>query len=87
VNFTIKVAQILHQNSYCMCYLKRNLFAKLFPLWMSVTIIFLTYSNYTSQSIAVVTTAIFIPVYLFIARQSRHHMSAPKFNQLYLRHF
>jgi len=34
---------------------------------MSVTITFLTYSSYTSQSIAVVTTA---PVYLFIARQS-----------------
>jgi len=33
---------------------------------MSVTITFLTYSSYTSQ-----TTAIFIPVYLFIARQSR----------------
>jgi len=32
---------------------------------MSVTITFLTYSSYTSQS-----TAIFIPVYLFIARQS-----------------
>jgi len=35
---------------------------------MSVTITFLTYSSYTSQS-----TAIFIPVYLFIARQSRDH--------------
>jgi len=33
---------------------------------MSVTITFLTYSSYTSQSIAVVTTA---PVYLFIARK------------------
>jgi len=36
----------------------------LFPPRMSVTITFLTYSSYTSQSIAVVTTA---PVYLFIA--------------------
>jgi len=34
-----------------------------------VTITFLTYSSYTSQSIAVVTTA---PVYLFIARQSHN---------------
>jgi len=33
---------------------------------MSVTITFLTYNSYTSQS-----TAIFIPVYLFTARQSR----------------
>ena len=41
----------------------------LFPLRMSVTITVLTYSSYTSQSIAVVTTA---PVYLFIARQSRN---------------
>jgi len=32
-------------------------------------------SSYTSQSIAVVTTATFIPVYLFIARQSRDRMS------------
>jgi len=39
----------------------------LFPPRMSVTITFLTYSSYTSQS-----TAIFIPVYLFIARQSRY---------------
>jgi len=38
----------------------------LFPPRTSVTITFLTYSSYTSQSIAVVTTAIFIPVYLFI---------------------
>jgi len=37
-----------------------------FPPRMSVTITFLTYSSYTSQS-----TASFIPVYLFIARQSR----------------
>jgi len=36
----------------------------LFPPWMSVTITFLTYSSYTSQSIAVVKTA---PAYLFIA--------------------
>jgi len=43
----------------------------LFPPRMSVTITFLTYRSYTSQSIDVVTTAIFIPVYLFIARQSR----------------
>jgi len=47
----------------------------LFPPRMSVTITFLTYRSYTSQSIAVVTTAIFIVVYLFIARQSRHRMS------------
>jgi len=40
----------------------------LFPPRMSVTITFLTYSSYASQSITVVTTAIFIPVYLFIAR-------------------
>jgi len=39
------------------------------------------YSSYTSQSIAVVTTA---PVYLFIARQLRN---ASKFNHLYLPHF
>jgi len=38
-------------------------------------ITFLTYSSYTSQSIAVVTTATFTPVYLFIARQSRDRMS------------
>ena len=44
----------------------------LFPTWMSVMITFLTYSSYTSQSIAVVTTA---PVYVFIARQSRDRMS------------
>jgi len=44
-----------------MCYLKCNLFAK---LYFDDT--FLTYSSYTSQS-----TAIFISVYLFIARQSR----------------
>jgi len=64
----------------------------LFPPRMNVTITFITYSSYTSQSIAVVTTAIFIPVYLFIARQSRHRMSglrsnALKFNRLYIRHF
>jgi len=48
----------------------------LFPPWTSVTITILTYSSYTShQSIAVVTTATFIPVYLFIARQSRDRMS------------
>jgi len=47
----------------------------LFPPRTSVTITFLTYSSFTSQSIAVVTTATFIPVYLFIARQSRDHMS------------
>jgi len=50
----------------------------LFPSRMSVTITFLTYSSYTSKSIAVVTTA---PVYLFIARQSRN---ASKYNRLYL---
>jgi len=50
----------------------------LFPPRMSVTITFLTYSSYTSQSIDVVTTA---PVYLFIARQSRN---ASNFNRLYL---
>jgi len=38
-------------------------------------ITFLTYSSYTSQSIAVVTTATFVSVYLFIARQSRDRMS------------
>jgi len=42
----------------------------LFPPRTSVTITFLTYSSYTSQSIAVVTTATFNPVYIFIARQS-----------------
>jgi len=42
----------------------------------SMTITFLTYSSYTLQSIAVVTTATFIPVYLFIARQSCDRMSA-----------
>jgi len=47
----------------------------LFPPRTSVTIRFLTYSSYTLQSIAVVTTATFIPVYLFIARQSRNRMS------------
>jgi len=47
----------------------------LFPPRMSVTITFLTDSTYTSQSITVLTTAIFIPVYLFIARQPRHRMS------------
>jgi len=47
----------------------------LFPPRTSVMITFLTYSSYTSQSIAVVTTATFIPVYLFIARQSRDRMS------------
>jgi len=69
----VKVLQILHQNSYCMCYLtKMQLICEtLFPPRMSVTITFLTYRSYTSQSIDVVTTAIFIPVYLFIARQSR----------------
>jgi len=36
-----------------------------------MTITFITYSSYTSQSIAVVTT---VPVYLFIARQSRDRM-------------
>ena len=49
----------------------------LFQPRMSVTITFLTYSSYTSLSIAVVTTA---PVYLFIARQSRN---TSKFNRLY----
>jgi len=42
---------------------------------MSVTITFLTYSSYTSQS-----TAIFIPVYLFIAHQCVLHHSAMKFS-------
>jgi len=65
---------------------------------MSVTIIFWTLSSYTLQSIVIITTAIFIPVYLFIARQSHDSMScltscqihlhnAPNFNRLYLRHF
>ena len=47
----------------------------LFPPRMCVTITFLTYSSYASQSIAVVRKATFIPVYLFIACQSRDHMS------------
>jgi len=49
----------------------------LFPPLRSVTITFLTYSSYTSQSIAVVTTVrpTFIPVYLFIARQLRDRVS------------
>ena len=51
------------------------IYETLFPPRMSVTITFLTYSSYTSQSIAVVTTATFIPVYLFIARQSHDRMS------------
>ena len=66
--------------------------------WMSVTIIFCTLSSYTLQFIVIVNTAICIPVYLFIARQSRDRMSgltsceirlrnAPNFNRLYLRHF
>jgi len=46
----------------------------LHPPRMSVTIIFRTLS-YTLQSIVIVTTAILIPVYLFIARQSRDRMS------------
>ena len=49
---------------------------------MSVMITFVTYISYTLQSIAVVTTAIFIPVYLFIARQSRHRMSGVKHQNL-----
>jgi len=47
----------------------------LLPPRMSVTIIFSTLSSYTLQSIVIVTTALFIPVYLFIARQSRDRMS------------
>ena len=43
-----------------------------------MTITFLTYTSYTSQSIAVVTTATFIPVYLFIARRSYDRMSGVK---------
>jgi len=39
---------------------------------MSVTITFLTYSTYTSQSIAVAKKS---KVYLFIARQSRDRMT------------
>jgi len=57
------------------------LFETLFPPRMSVTITFLSFSTYTSQSIAAVTTA---PVYVFIARQSRN---ASKFNRLYHRYF
>jgi len=64
---------------------------------MSVTIIFWALSSYTLQSI-IVTTAIFIPVYLFIACLSRDRMSGltscqirlrnePNFNRLYLRQF
>jgi len=37
----------------------------LFPPRMSVKITFLSDSSYTSQSIAVMTTAVFIPVYQF----------------------
>jgi len=44
---------------------------------MTVTITFLTFRTYTSQSIAMVTTA---PVYLFIARQSPN---ASKFKRVY----
>jgi len=47
----------------------------LLPPLMSVTIIFWTLSSYTLQSIVIVTTAVFIPVYLFLARQSRDRMS------------
>ena len=47
----------------------------LLPPRMSVTIIFWTLSSYTLQSIVIVTTAIFIPVYLFIACQSHDRMS------------
>jgi len=47
----------------------------LLPPRMSVTIIFWTLSSYTLQPIVIVTTAIFIPVYLFIARPSRDYMS------------
>jgi len=47
----------------------------LLPPRMSVTIIFWTLSSYILQSIVIVTTAIFISVYLFIARQSRDRMS------------
>jgi len=43
----------------------------LFPPWMSVTITFLTYSSYTSQS-----TATLIPVYSFIARLTRDRVCA-----------
>jgi len=46
----------------------------LLPPRMSVTIIFWTLSCYTLQSIVNVTTAIFIPVYLFIACWSRDRM-------------
>jgi len=45
------------------------IFETLFPPRMSVTITFLTYSSYTSQSIAAMTTA---PVYLFIAHVISH---------------
>jgi len=51
------------------------IYETLLPPRMSVTIIFWTLSSYTLQSIVIVTTAIFIPVYLFIARQSRDRMS------------
>jgi len=54
-----------------------------------VTITFLTYSSSTSQSIAVVTTATFIPVYIFIARQPRNRISGVTHQNLigYIRHF
>jgi len=42
---------------------------------MSLTTIVWTLSSYTLQSIVIVTTAIFIPVYLFTACQSRDCMS------------
>jgi len=47
----------------------------LLPPRISVAIIFWTLTNYTLQSIVIVATAIFMPVYLFIARQSRDRMS------------
>ena len=47
----------------------------LFPPPTSEPITFLSYCSYTTQSIPVVTTATFIPVYLFIARQTRDRMS------------
>jgi len=46
----------------------------LLPPRMSVTIIFWTLSSYTLQSIVIITTAIFIPIYLFFLQVS--HVTA-----------
>jgi len=56
----------------------------------SVTITFLTYSSYTSQSIAVVTTATFIPVYLFLpvsilACSHHSHISLHRYTKFHVK--